>query len=197
MFRQSVQRATFYLCVIFVFPILILAVAPREDIYPRYFLNSVLFTLLLWSDILGSIWRRGKFGRVFTIVALLAFMVANSRHIADLIILQRNHYLPILQTIEEQTKGARAIVLVDNPSRQDAMLDFYARQLSMTRPIETYPPSSETSFAAEWYLVHSLDSHFEPPETITAPGGVAFHLVEHDPFAGLSGWDLSLYHREP
>jgi hypothetical protein len=196
-FWRAPQRAAFYLCSTFVFPAVILALAPREDIYPRYFLISVLFLLMLWSDFLGDLCRSFVAGKLWTAAALAAFIVANGWHVSQLLIDGRGHYQQALQTIEQQTQGNRAVVLVDHPNRQEAMLDFFARRMPLAKPIEVLPPTSENSASAEWFLTQNLNANFVPTETITAPGGVAFRLVRHYPFAGLSGWHLCLYQREP
>jgi hypothetical protein len=196
-FKQAPRRATFYLCVTLIFPALILALAPREDIYPRYFLISVLFLLMLWSDFLGNVCRQSAIGKWWIGIALAAFIVANGWHIADLIWNGRAHYQEAIQTIEQQTQAEHAVVLVDHPGRHIAMLGFYGNRLPMPKPIEVFLLSPEEIAPAEWILTHDLDPGFVPPQKIAGPSRSTFDLIRHYQFAGLSGWQLNLYYREP
>jgi MFS family permease len=190
-FRQSPQRAAFYFCVTLIFPALLLVLAPRKDIYPRYFLISVLFLLMLWSDYVGDVCRRYARGKLFVTLALATWVLANGWHIAQLIRLERGHYQAAIELMRQDTLGSQVAVLMDHPFRQGTILDYYGQRMPAGKPFRAVTAAVD----AEWYLVHDLNVDFVPSNTIVEDG-ITFRLVKHYPFAGLSGWHLCLYQRE-
>ncbi len=102
-FGRMPRRAAFYLCAVVVFPAITLAIVPREDLYPRYFLANVLFLLLLWSDYLSDLWRGPTGSKWFVAAVLVVFLIANSCHVVELIINGRGHYREAIQLIEAET----------------------------------------------------------------------------------------------
>jgi energy-converting hydrogenase Eha subunit A len=191
---KSPTRGSFYAAAIVVLPLMVLPIARREDIYPRYFLVSVVFLLLLWSDFIGELASRFVSSKKWIALALAVFAIANGWHIWQLLHLERGHYQDAIEAMERQTTNPQMLVVVDHPFRQTLMLDYYAHRLNLIRHIEVSAPSSDTIHAAEWLLVHDLNVNFDPPPLIES-AGVRFELIQHYPFPGLSGWHLCIYHR--
>jgi hypothetical protein len=196
-FRQSPKRGTFYLSAIIVLPALVLLIGPRQDIYPRYFLGSVFFLLLLWSEYLGGAGASARSLRGWPVVALGAFVLANGWHVSQLVLLGRGHYQDVIALMARDTRGAQVLVVVDHQFRQGMMLDYYGHRLGLSKPLQVGNPTASNLHATEWLLTHDLGVDFVPESTITTPDGVTFRLVAHYPFAGLSGWNLCLYRRAP
>ena len=196
-FHQSPKRGSFYLSAIVVLPAIVLVIGPREDIYPRYFLGSVFFLLLLWSEYLGGIGKSSGSLTWWPSVALGAFVLANGWHISQLVLLGRGHYQDVIELMSRETHASHVRVVVDHQFRQGTMLDYYGHRLKISKPLQIGNPSANNLHSTEWLLTHDLNVDFVPEQTITTPDGVTFRLVMHCPFAGLSGWNLCLYRREP
>lgn len=194
-FRRSPRRACFYAAVIIAMPAALLAVAPRDDVYPRYFLGSVVFLYLLWSESLAALYERSLSGRRAGIVLLGLFVVANLFHVAQLISLGRSHYRAAIDFIESQTAGPQINLAADHGFRHLMMLHHLSATTPLDKPVVFEPRDSESMSKADWFLTHSLDPSFVPPEAIRLDGGQDFELVRSYPFAGLSGWQLNVYRR--
>lgn len=191
-FRQSPRRGCFYAAVIVVGPAILLVAAPRNDVYPRYFLGSVLFLYLLWSEWLGSIYERFGARRLWIAALLTAYVLANGVHIWQLIALERGHYREVIALMDRETQSDQVNVALDHPFRHGVLVDYYGDQMKLSKSLQTFPPDSCT----EWLLVHDLHVNFTPPESLTQRNGTEYRLVREYPFAGLSGWDLCVYRRQ-
>jgi hypothetical protein len=188
------RRWMLYLYLIVMMPLTVLLIAQRDDLYPRYFLGSVLFLCLLWAEMLGMLYDRSEDGRVWYRVLLAAFIVANGVHIAQLITYGRNSYVEALKQMELRTPGDRIELLMDHPLRQQLMIERYGHRAT-TKPLHMSLPTEETAQSAEWILAHDVETDFVPGSSIGFPTGDNFELVEVYPYAGLSGWNLALYRR--
>lgn len=193
--RQSPQRASFYLVVIVLSPALLQVVVPRQPLYPRYFLGSVLFLLLLWAEGAGETVRRRAANLAWLCLLLAAFVVANLWHISRLIELGRGHYQQAIQTMEEQNTGPEVRVAIDHEFRHGMMLELYGPRTHLSKPIRTAFASPESVRMAQWLLVQNPSMDYLPQERIEKYG-VSFRLVRYYPYAGLSGWNLCLYRRD-
>jgi hypothetical protein len=172
----------------------VVIIAQRNELYPRYFVGSVLFTCLLWSEALGKLHDKLTDGRIWHRVVLAAFIVANGVHVGRLIAYGRNHYVEAIKTMSLRTHGEEIVLLVDHPLRHPLMIERYGPQAT-TKPIRLSLPTEETARDAEWILAHSFDFNLKPAGAINFPTGDHFGLVEVYPYAGLSGWNLALYRR--
>ncbi len=193
--RQSPKRAAFYLVVIVLCPALVQTVIPRQPLYPRYFLGSALFLLLLWAEGTGGIVSRRAANLAWLGLLLAAFAVANLWHITKLIELGRGRYRQAIQVMEEQTTGPEVLVAIDHPFRHGMMLEFYGPRMELSKPIRTAFASADSVRMAQWLLVQNPSMDFVPQERIEKYG-VPFRLVQYYPYAGLSGWNLCLYRRD-
>ncbi|MBI2826824.1 MAG: hypothetical protein HYX69_19290 [Planctomycetia bacterium] len=192
---QSRRQGVFYLCVILLVPALTLVLLRRQDIYPRYFLLSVLFSLLLWSDLLGAIYERAQPGRIAYGLLLAAFVVANGAHVAQLIAVGRSHYREAIALMDEQTPGPRIIVGSDHEFRNGLMLEYYNRFSRDPNRLDVQAAATAEG-VPEWYLTHDMRLDAAPPATLRASTGARYRLVKHYPYSGLSGWHLGVYRRE-
>jgi hypothetical protein len=189
------RRWSLYLYLILVAPAAVVIASGRTDIYPRYFLGSVLFLCLLWSELAGAIRDRWSDGRLWYRVLLAAFVLANGAHVLSLIRFGRNHYTEALATMDLRTPSDRIGLLVDHPLRHRVMFEYYGPHRENGKPLDFSLPTPEAVGKADWILSHSLDVNFEPPPAIHFKTGEEFRLVEQFPYAGLSGWNLALYRR--
>lgn len=193
--RQSPRRATFYATAIFLMPAALLIASPRSDIYPRYFLGSVLFVYLLWSELLGAMFKQGRRGQTLFIAALVAFFAANAIHIADLVAHGRSHYREAIELLEHETVGPQLNIAADHGLRHRLMFDRASRLRPLSKSLVFEPRDPNAIDKAEWFFTHSLDSESIAPQAIQINDIHIFDLVESFPFAGLSGWQLNVYRR--
>ncbi|MGD9635961.1 MAG: hypothetical protein AB7G28_25905 [Pirellulales bacterium] len=194
-FRKSPRQACFFGAVIVAMPAVLLAVAPREDIYTRYFLGSVLFLYLLWSEALSALWQRSSGGQTAYFALLGLFVAANLIHVVLLISLGRSHYHEAIDWIERETAGPQVRLSGDHGFRHQMMLYQLSTTAQLDKPVTFDPLKPATVGRADWLLTHNLDPGFAPPAEIRFDGGRNFRLVRHYPFAGLSGWQLNVYRR--
>jgi len=193
--RQSPRRAAFYATAIFLVPATLLVVSPRSDIYPRYFLASVLLLYLLWSELLGEVFQKARRGQLLYGAVLVAFAVSNFVHIAQLIMLGRSHYREAIELVERETAGPQINLAADHGFRHRQMFDYLSRQIRLEKPLAFDPRDPAAVAKAEWFFTHNLDPTAAAPLAIRLNELHDFELVESFPFAGLSGWQLNVYRR--
>jgi hypothetical protein len=193
--RQSPRRACFYLTAIVLVPAAMLVVMPQRDIYPRYFLGNVLMLYLLWSELFGALYKQLRHGPLIYATVLSAIVCLNVAHIGRLIAHGRSHYREAIELVERETIGTQVNLAFDHGFRHKMVLDFLASKMPLEKALVYEPRDPEAVAKAEWFFTHSLDPNFEPPLAIRLNDVHNFKLVQHYPFAGLSGWHLDVYRR--
>jgi len=191
-----------YLGIVVLVPGVLLIVTGRDVLYPRYFLVSSLFVLLLFADGLSRLAQRGRYGKVVYGIVLIGLLAGNAVQTARLIHLGRGGYQAALQLMAEQTAGPTLTIGSDHDFRNGLVIAFYQlhmpdlfdARLPNTRRLIYLPQNRWPPEGPEWFLRHSQEPDIHPKPTITDGTGNHYDLIGIYPYAGLSGWNWILYH---
>jgi hypothetical protein len=194
LWRAGDDLWVFALSVVLVAPVLLLVVSGRPDLYPRYFLISVTFLLLLFGPALVRLWQRGTQGKLVAAALLVAFLAGNGLHTRRLLDVGRGSYAQAVELIQRETPGAAVAIGSDHPFRHPLVLEFYRQRGGRPEQQFVYsPPAPWPAEGPQWLVLHGFEAEYHPAATITDPSGNEYQLVRTYPYAGLSGWHLALY----
>jgi hypothetical protein len=184
-----------YVSVGCVAPLLLLLAVNREAVYPRYFLISAAFLLLLLSHVLVGLSRIERFGKPLYALIVVAFLVGNTIHTVRLITVGRGAYRDAVLMMEQQTLGPQITVGSDHDYRNGSVLDFYRLQLSLSKNMVYFPMEDWPKSGPEWVVLHSKEAGYRAPAAAVRHGNT-YRLVRQFPYAGLSGWHWAVYHNK-
>jgi hypothetical protein len=111
----------------------------RAAVYPRYFLISAAFLLLLLSHALAGLARIERFGRPLYALVVVAFLAGNTIHTIRLIEVGRGAYRDGVVMMEQQTFGPHITIGSDHDYRNGLVLDFYRLQLPLLFGVGFHP----------------------------------------------------------
>jgi hypothetical protein len=176
-------------------PLLLLGIRRPEQLYPRYFMVSVVLYLVLVAPALAALIRRGASGRVLGCVVLALFIAGNALHVATLVRYGRGQYLAALRFMERESGGRELTVGSDHPLRNPTLVKYYARYLEhpeRVRNVDVFSRSEELRAMGgpEWMIEH----RFELPASIRKIPG--YQLVSVYRYSDLSGWHWLLWHNQ-
>jgi len=184
-----------YVSVGCVAPLLLVLAVNREAVYPRYFLISAAFLLLLFSHVLVGLSRIERFGRPLYALIVVAFLVGNTIHTVRLITVGRGAYRDAVVMMEQQTLGPQITIGSDHDYRNGSVLDFYRLQLSLSKNMVYFPLKDWPKSGPEWVVLHSLEADYRAPAAAGRHGNT-YRLVRQFTYAGLSGWHWAVYHNK-
>jgi hypothetical protein len=194
--REGSDEWILYLGMIVVGPALLLLALQRDEVYVRYFLISVLFLLVVLSQLLGRLYRSGRLGRIAFAALLVAMIAGNSFHAARLLRLGRGAYLETLRWIDAETPGRLISVGSDQDYRNGNVLEYYRRRLEDPERLVYHKFGRWPRGGPEWLLLHSLEADYRPVARIADRQGNRYRLVRETRYAGLSGWHWAVYRNE-
>jgi hypothetical protein len=177
-----------------VVPVLGLLVSGRREVYPRYFLATVLCLLLALAHLAARCARRGVVGRVAAVAALAAVTLGNVSHLARLYRDDRGRPLEALRWIEAHTAGRDVTVGSDQDFRHGMLCYYYQRWLPADKRLVYVDREHWPRQGPEWWLRHSFRQDWDPLPEVTDHLGNRYRRVQQYPYAGLSGWYLAVYH---
>jgi len=194
LWRDGSDVWIFFVVTIVLAPLLQVLVWQAPALFVRYWLVSVLFFLLLLSQLLARLYRRDAAGKIVFLTLLSLFTIGNFWHTARLLRYGRGSYLVALEYIVDHTHGSLVTVGSDHDFRHPMILSFYVRYLRKRSTVQYYPRSEWPASGPEWFLAHSQDQEFHPRKTLTLGLGDRYALVKQYPYGGLSGWREFVYH---
>jgi hypothetical protein len=176
---------------ILVMPPLLVTAGGGAYLFPRYFLVSGVWALLLLSGALGALWRRGH--RVAVAAAALLFAVGNAVQIAPLMHRDgRGDYLGAISYLEANSRGRVITYETDNIFRAGSVMYYYRRFAA--RPIVATHAAAPGAIP-EWYVFSAFDDSPAPPERSDAAGN-HYQLVAVFGRYTMSGCRWEIYRNE-
>jgi hypothetical protein len=185
----------FYVSVGCVAPLLFILAVNRAAVYPRYFLISAAFLLLLLSHALAGLLRIERIGRPLYALIVVAFLAGNTIHTIRLIAVGRGAYREAVVMMEQQTIGPQITVGSDHDYRNGSVLDFYRLQLPLSKDMIYFQTDGWPENGPEWVVLHSKEAGYRAPDAAVRHGNT-YRLVRQFPYAGLSGWHWAVYQNQ-
>jgi len=194
--KDKDKVAIFYFSAILIIPATVLWILSPEYIAVRYFLPSVLAIYLLMSGFLNRLFQQGLPGQILSLILLYVFFHMNvTNYLIDFVHYGRGHYEAALRYITDNSTQEPTTIAGDNNFRNHMMVEFYSTRLDLDPLLYIDQPSFSTG-AAQWYLLHSQDRAYQPPESIILDEDLIFEFEMEFPHTALSGWSWFLYRRQ-
>jgi len=196
LWRERSNSVIFFIGVILVVPVALAIISRMEWIYPRHFVISIAFVLLLFSFTLGRLWKNGRQGKAICVAALAAYCVANSFPLAKLFKDGHGHYREALRYTAEHSQREAVTIGSDHDFRIPMVLRFYARETMGDRLVKYYRSDAWPSEGPEWIICHkeSLEDPAPAGTSLTDNSGNRYEWVKTFPTAPISGLHWYLYH---
>lgn len=194
--RRDVVLAIAYVVVIVSGPILALNSSQFVLIFPRYFLMSTVFGLLLTAQAIGTLWTRRVSWRRAIALAMMLFVIGAGLQTSDLIRFGRGQYRAALSWIAAQDPSATITVSSDHDFRNDTVIEHYAALAAPGRRFEYFPMASVPVAGTGWFFVHRLTGETPPASELSDFVGHHYALVKLFRSAPLSGWDWYVYRNQ-
>lgn len=194
--RKGRGEWVFYLFVIFLAPIMILAVKRYPVMFVRYFLINIAFGFVALSYLLADLYRKGSAARICVVLTLLLFLVGNGLHLERFFRYGRGQYLKAIRHIAAHTPGQRITISSDHDFRNSLLIDYYKRYIEPEKTI-TYISNTKlkTGQRPMWFIVHRLGEAVQSGPATIYPHGHRYEQVSVFPYAGPSGCKWTLYQK--
>lgn len=199
---EGSDEGLFFVAVIFGPPIFVAALAPPW-LFPRYFLMSLLFLLLVAARTLAQLWQRPVWGKPLVAAIVVLFLGGNLRFIVPF---SRDGRGSASHAVADMIGAASTPeVLVTSRSvdiRSTLPIAFYERKLGLGDRIRYVPweqlaRSGASRNRIDWVIDQSEARVPAPDRQITLPTGDLYVLRRTYPANGPSGIYWFLYQRQP
>ena len=171
-------------------PAVVVLARSSDAVYPRHFLISVPFVLILAAAWLAALLRHGGGARVAAVLLVVGYLAGNGRRVADLLENGRGRYKEALAFLSAETREPVVTVGSDHDFRNQLLVAYHAgRERARFHYVRR---EGWTSQSPEWVLTHPEDDS-PPPDTVAGEGGRAYRLVRRFPASTLSGWPWYVY----
>jgi hypothetical protein len=181
-------------------PAALIAVTGRKEVYPRYFLGTVILFDLALAHLaarvvaLGSQKPAGRVAgaRLIVIAVLIATLIGNTLQLSRLYRYGRGHAQAVVEFLRDHSGPGPIDVGSDQSFRHGFVLGYFAYRLKLTKPLiyrgtPPWPPPGP-----HWILTHSLAETWDPEPSLVVHGN-RYELRRVFPYAGLSGWHTAVY----
>jgi hypothetical protein len=199
LWREGSDEGLFSVGAIFGPPILVAALAPPW-LFPRYFLVSLLFLLLVAGRSLARLWCRPGWGRPAAVAIALLFVAGNVRHIVPFSEYGRGLASQAIRGMTRSDQSGEIFVTGRPVDLWSSMpIDFYEHALELGNRVH-YVPQADfqkpgASAHVDWLIVQRQTDEAAPEEAVAAADG-RFVLQHAYPQYGPSGMQWLLYRRE-
>ena len=193
--RQTPGDAwVFFAGAVIVFPVLLIILRGSALIYTRHFLLGSVLSLLLVAFLLGSLWSRGRGGKVAVSAALVLYAAANAVHLQSLAEHGRGRYQDAIRFMAEQTPGRPLTIGGDQDFRIVTELDYYMPRFLGDQG--QYVRDGHWPPGGPMWVIANAD-HYEPPvlphNIYQDAAGNEYMYVRTFPTAPLSGLHWFLF----
>ena len=193
--REKSDAAVFFACAILAAPIAVVVLRRSDVLFPRFMILGMAFFLILYSDVLTSLFHRGRLGKLLCLVLLAAFLACNGGHVTSLYRYGRGRYGDTVRLLVEHTKGRRIAVAGDPDWCILPLLQFYVGQAETNGKEFAYHKWYDAPQGRpEWFILSEPTD--APKRQLDDSAGNRYQLIASFPHAPLSGFHWCVYHNE-
>lgn len=196
LYKKKDQRWCFFLAIIFLAPIISLLVFQPRVLFERYFLVSIFFSLILFSNFIARLTRQSGSRRILGVIIFFIYIIANCLPLSKLLSVGRGGYKKALQQIVANSTPEEATFSSDHDGRAELILNYNLPYLGSSPP-KYVKEKNISELKPTWYLSHSQDSYLVPPKDLILEGDVKYQIDSIYPYASISGWSWFLYRKVP
>ena len=198
LWRERSDAVVLYAGAIVVAPALLVIAGRAQALFPRYFLIGIAFLLVLSSQVLSALLRRGRLGKVVVVALLAGYVGANAWRLSSLMEHGRGDYQGVVKFLAESTKGDTVTIGGDHDLRIPLVLQFYVPGATGGKAPEYFAAGSWPAEGVEWLITHADPSGPPAPTSplLVDPAGHRYDLVRTFESAPLSGAHWFVYHEQ-
>lgn len=200
--RIDRRQTVFYVTAIVLAPVLVVTATGYGHLLPRHLLVPMLLVQLLFARGLAHLFCRGTVGRVAAITLLTASLAINEFPLARLLEYGRGNYTATLQYMSDHSRLPVLTMASDHDDRNRMIIAFCGRHAltphsgsSLKMPLYINR-QYVAGLTPEWYILHSQDVTFNPPEKVRTDTNVEYRLQRVFRYSSLSGWHWAVYQTE-
>jgi hypothetical protein len=215
--RQGDGRWSFYLIVLVVVPLVMLAIRIPYGAFPRYFLFSGVFLIIFLGQALAALGRTGIAGKALLAVLLGLFLVGQSVLLGDFLKYGRGQHKEALEYIASVSDAERVILGSDRDFLTETMMDYYEARRTDGGTFEYLADFENAAVNPDWLLMVRGNCPGAIPSGVCdllrpdrrnftaqpvfrhqnpdSDDVVVYNLDRQFFYWGLSGWNWSLYRR--
>lgn len=200
LWREGSDEGLFCVGAIFGPPVLVAALSPPW-LFPRYFLVSLLFLLLVAARSLARLWCRPGWGRPAAGAILLLFVAGNARHIVPFSEYGRGLGSQAIRDMATSRPSGEIFVTGRPVDLWSSLpMAYYEHAFGLGDRLRYVPAADLQKPGAlphlDWLIVQSLTADEAPVAAVSLTGD-QFVLQHTYPQYGPSGMRWWLYRREP
>jgi hypothetical protein len=215
--RQGDGRWGFYVIVLLVVPLVMLAIRIPYGAYPRYFLYSGVFLLVLLGQSLAALGKSGRPGKALLALLLVLFVVGQGFLIGDFLKYSRGQHKEALEYIASVSDAETVTLGSDKDFLSKTMINYYEPRRTDGRTFVYIEDFETATVNPDWLLMvrsecpgaiplevcdllrrDRRDVAAPPVLRHQVPGSddvVVYNLDREFLHWGLSGWNWSLYRK--
>lgn len=189
------RLACSYLTTTIAAPAAVLLMTGHQLIYPRYFLVSIAFGLLVLGDLTAHWWRTSRMlGRSGLVCLFGLFLLCNANWVLALLNHGRGDYSNAMRWMANRSEQLPSSVSSDHDFRNGLIFAYYSDRLWSSEPPLRYgDQQSLRGRPTDWVIRHNFDGDPPFPTTISDPGGNAYRLERTFLHHSLTGWNWWIY----
>lgn len=194
LYRGGSDEWVLYGTAILVSPAVLLAANPIGTLFPRYFIVSFLFFVLIFSRFLvRTVLAAGAKGRIAFAAILAVYALGNARSLIGFYRHGRGEYLDALRYMAAQTPDHPITVGSEHDFANSMILRFYSRYLPSDEQVRYYEPGQWTRSEPRWVILQRLSHSYVPERELVAKNGSHYLFDREFPYSDLAGWNWYLY----
>ncbi len=193
--RGGHDEWAFFPLVLVIVPGVFLAVSQSSYLHVRYFVVSFPFFYLLLAHVFTTCRRASAKTAALAVCTVIVLMTSHLGRVRALIVEGRGHYRQAITDIVNTASDPVVRIASDHDFRNQMVLAFYARFLPPAYSIRYVVHSHWGEETPDWYITHSQDLGYRPPDEVTLPRIGTYSLFGNYPYSGISGWSWSVYRR--
>ena len=190
---RSREWSIFYVAVIFATPAVGIIFSRFTLLFPRYFIISATFALIIIGYGLTRLWWHGRIGRGVCLAALSLFLIGNGLQVKRLWTEGRGHYQEALITMLKRTPFDAVTISSDHDFRNYALIDYYQTLAQAPREIVYYRRQKLPAWGTQWRILHRINDDTNLPKHVADEHGNFYVKERVYAYAGLSGWSWIVY----
>ena len=193
--RERSDKWLFFSTVTVLFPVLLVLVRDSDLVYTRHFMVGTTFLLILWSDALAGLWKRGAVSRIVCLGLLAAYVGFNGWHLADWAANGRGRPVELLRYIAAHAAGPSETIGSDSDFRVGLVVDYYRLGMPEGKGFRYLARNNRPPRGPDWMVLHAESEKplAAPPAEWKDARGNRYQWVRTFRTAPLSGLHMSLY----
>jgi hypothetical protein len=188
---QSGEPLSILLAVIYLVPVVCVAVMQPEFFSPRYFLVILPFLYVGIAMLAARLARTGA-GRLGMAIVLALFLAGQARLYFKFLQVGRGQFTAAIEYMIMHTPSQKVVVASNQGFRSSIELAYFAPRVLKTQQ-QLFYVDDRASLQPEWYILHQEGSDSPGPATLSLAGQPMWYRAAYFGASELSGQAWTIY----